>query len=149
MSQSLRQVRFSDACWPADDDISFLTDVIAHGQVQNLLAIDGWIETEVEGFQSFGGIQRPPPQPQGELFLRPPFHFVLQEALQKLDVGPFSVYCLTMTRFQRFQHPGEAQLLELGRELMFQFHRAAPNSAPNISVGGRTKALAGGETGAS
>jgi hypothetical protein len=86
-------------------------------------------------------------QTQVQLLLTPTFDFVLEQPFQKLDVRPFTVDRLAMAGIQCFQDTGQSELFEMGRELMFQFHRAAPRSGPKSSKGDRTKVVAGGEIG--
>jgi len=52
--QRLGEMTFSHSGRAAEDHIAFVADVITGGQGQDLLAIDGGIEAEIEAFQGFG-----------------------------------------------------------------------------------------------
>ena len=124
-----------------------LADVVARRQVQHLLAVEAGIEAEVEALQRLGGVQAAPADAQRELLLRPPLHLVLQQPLQELDVRPLAVDRLPVAGLQRGEHAGQAQLLELGAQLVLEFHVAPPKRWPNNSVAVRTKVRAGARHG--
>ncbi len=115
-SGAYRWLWFPNAAGSANQHIAFLADVVTTGEVQDLLAVDARIETEVEPFQRLGGVDCCPPHPQRQLFLGPPLDLILQQSLQKLDIRPLAVNRLTVAGLQRRQNAREPQLLERGNE---------------------------------
>ena len=114
-----------------------LAQVVAAGQLQHLLPIEGRVETPVKALQGLGGVERRAEEPQGQLLLCAPLYLVFEEALQELDIRPLPVECLAVTGFEGGQDAGEAQLFELGGQLGLQFQVAPPPAlAPPLSPPG-------------
>ena len=78
-----------------------------------------------------------------QLLLRAALDLVFQQAGEELDVRPLPLDRLAVAGVQGLQHPGQAQLLELGGELVHQFHRRPPSKSPKSSVALRMKVCAG------
>src|SRR5436309_2300154 len=132
---------------PGDDEgLGTVRQAIQAGR--GLLAIDGRVAAEVVALQGLGRVQVAPAQAQGELLLGPTLHLILQEPCQERDIGPLAVEGLPMPGVQGGEHAGEAQLLELGAQLMLEFHANPPKTCPNNSPAVRTKARAGAIGGA-
>src|SRR5439155_14137734 len=125
VAERLREMRFPDAGRALNQHVLVPFDEAPSRQIEDLLTRDRGIEVEVETLERLLEIEARPPQPERELLLRPAFHFVLQEALEKLDIGELLVHRLAVPEFQRLENPGEAQLLALRNELMAQGHGAA------------------------
>ena len=119
-------------------------DEVAGGQIQDLLAIQLWIEVEVIGFQGLGGVDRCASDTSGQLFLVTAGDLVFEQAHQKLGVGPLSIDSLCIAHIQRFQDAGETQAFELEDELRVLVHRTAPKRCPINSTAARAKVCATG-----
>jgi hypothetical protein len=115
-------LRFPDAGWAADEHVTFLLDIEAGGQIENLLAIDGRIEGEVEAFQGFAGVDGGPAQAQRQLLVVAAFDFVLRQAGQELNIGPLLGDGLLIADLERFEDAGQAQALQARGELVLQVH---------------------------
>jgi hypothetical protein len=93
--------------------LALLTDVIASGQIEHLLAVHTGIEAEVEAVQRLGAVHAGAAHPQRQLLLGAACHLIFQQAGEKLDVAPLAVNGLAVTRFQGLQHTRQAQALEI------------------------------------
>ena len=78
MGQGLREVGFASAAFTAEQHILVLANEIAAGELQYLLAVEGWIGFEVEGIQRLVDFKIGAPQAQSELLLSATLDFVLQ-----------------------------------------------------------------------
>ena len=128
---------FSYPAGSAQQDVVAVADVIARRQLQDLLAIDGRIEREVEGIQRFLRIQPGAPHAQVELLLGTPLDFILQQPFQKVQVRPLFVYGLALASIQGLQDTGQPQLLEHGDQFWHWVHDCPPSSWTSSSAPGR------------
>ena len=91
MGQSLSKMSLPHTGRTADQGISLLADPGTGREVQDLLPVDAGVEVEVKPFQRLSRVDGCPPDAELELFLSAPFHFILQQPRQELDVGPLAL----------------------------------------------------------
>jgi len=147
VAQGLGQVRLADTGGAADQDIAFLLDVKAGGQIEDLLAVDGGIEGEVEALQGFAGVDGGPAQAERQLLVVPALDFVLHQAGEEFDVGPLLADGLLVAHLQRLEDAGQAQAFEPGRELVLQVHQTPPAVMVANSAAARAKVRDAGGAG--
>src|SRR5690606_31212042 len=117
-----------------------LANVVAGGQVENLLTIDGGVEVEVKSVEGLGGVDGGAAQAQLQLLLIAPANLILQQAREELDVRPLAVDGLAVARLEGFEHARKPQPFERVR----QVHDSPPSRSPTSSTALRTKICAGG-----
>ena len=100
---------FPNPAGSAQHDIVVAANVVPCGQLQDLLAVDSWIEGKVKVVQGFLGIQSSTPDAQVKLLLRAPFDLVLQQPFQEFQVRPLLIDGLVLAGVQRFQDTGQTQ----------------------------------------
>ena len=89
MPERLGQVRFADTGRALNQHGLVAFHKLTRGQVEDLLPIDGRIETEIEPLQGLAEVDGRPPQAQLQLLLGPPLDFVFDQALEEIDIGEF------------------------------------------------------------
>src|SRR3954452_18611643 len=94
----------------ANQDIAMLADEVTTGQLQNLLAVDRWVEGKVKGFQRLGTVGGRTTESQRQLLLGPPLNLVFQQAREKLGVGPLAINRLAAACIERLQNARQPQL---------------------------------------
>ena len=77
---------------------------------------------EVETFERFTGTECGTAQPHGEFRLIAARHFVVDQEGKKLRVRELRFNGLTISRLQRIEDAGEAQLLEIGGKFRDGIH---------------------------
>lgn len=87
-------------------------DEAVGGEIDDLLAVNGGIEAEVEAFERLLEIEARATEPERELFLRPALDLVLPEPLEEVDVGELLLQSLAIAQLQGLEDAREAQLLE-------------------------------------
>jgi len=101
---------FADAGWPEEQDVLGIAQILAGGQLEDLLAADGGIELSVEVFQAFQG-----PEVGGfgaafQLPLMTDIHLVLKNEFKELGVAEPGGGGFLQTHGQSLGQAGEAQL---------------------------------------
>src|SRR3990172_4543687 len=148
VGQRLSQMTFSNSRWAADQHVALVGEVMPGGQFVNQLAIETGVESEVERLQSLAGVEGGATQAHRQLFLSAPFDFVFQETLQEVAVSPLLGDGLLGADFERVEDSRQPQGLELGDEMLFQFHATPPRSERLNSYGSRAKIHVSSVTGA-
>ena len=124
--ERLREVRFADAGRTLNEHRLVPFDEPTRGEIEDLLAIDGRIEAEIEALQRLAQIDGRAAQPELPRLLGAPFDFVFDQALEELDVGQFLPDGLLRADFERGQDAGQPAILEFRDELMIQLHGPPP-----------------------
>lgn len=82
-----------------------------------------WARCDLPVPQRLAGTEGGAAQAQGELLLLAAGDLVLDQQGEELGVGEFSVEGLAVTRLERIEDAGQAQLLEVRDELGKRIHR--------------------------
>ena len=139
MGKRLGQMAFSHARLAADQHIAVLADEGAGGQIMHQLPVDGGVKAEVEAGQGLAAVQAAAADAHGQLLLVPAFHFVLHQAGEELEMAPLLASGLIGAHLETIQDAGEAQLLELGDQVL-HVHRPPPTRLATNSALPRAKA---------
>ena len=123
VAEGLGEMRFPDAGGPLNQDVLVALDEAPGREVVDLRPRHRRIESKVEAFEGLLEIEARPPEADGELLLRPALDFILEEALEKVDMGERFIERLAMPKVEGLQDPGQAELLEGRDELVLEGHR--------------------------
>src|SRR5581483_6091507 len=129
---------------PAQEHIAMFANVIARGQVIELLAVDTRVEGKVKGLERFVATQLGAAETQGELFLLAALDFIFQQAFQKVSIGPLFLDRGAHPDVERIENAGETQQFEFRSEVLFQFHSTPPRAlAPSVAGSGTSETVGG------
>src|SRR5690606_26970087 len=117
VTEGLGEVALAGATRPDDEHRSTLVEVAASGEVVDERTVQLREALEVELLEGFGGAELGSAQAQAELLLLAPCDLVADEQGEELGVGELAVDGLAVTRLERVEDPGQAQLFELRGEL--------------------------------
>ena len=110
MADGLHEVALSRTGWPQEQHVAVLPDELAGGQIEDLLALDGGVEAEVEVFERARVVEGGGFDPPGQEPLVPDVEFVLDDQLQELLVAQPIGRGLLDPDFPRLGQPREPKL---------------------------------------
>ena len=112
VADSLGQMRLPNPRRAEKKNVFGLSDKVAGGQIENLLAVDGWVESPIEIFQRFESAEISGFGATRHLALLPDIEFVLADQLQELGMAQPVGDRFLKSDIQGLDQTGETELFQ-------------------------------------